>query len=104
MKGEGNEMTLWETYPCPKCGKAGLVYEGMLAWRHGPRPPRKLARKDLELGAGGDYERENLYHCSACGAQFFEDVEQRGQIHLYEEGNGKYLYNQFTARWQRDVY
>lgn len=95
-------MTETEAYPCPKCGKTGLVYDGMLAWKRGSRPPRELARKDLNLAAGGDYERENIYHCSQCGAQFFEDVEQSMQIHLYEEGNGKFVYDRAASSWRMD--
>ncbi|MBN1284638.1 MAG: hypothetical protein JXB47_04500 [Anaerolineae bacterium] len=97
-------MTLIDdSYPCPRCGEYGLVYDGMLAWRSGPRPPRELARKDVTLSARADVEREHCYHCTRCGAEFWQDVEQRS-IHLYEEGaGGQYVYSGLFG-WQRKTY
>jgi DNA-directed RNA polymerase subunit RPC12/RpoP len=87
------------TYSCPKCGKP-LVYDGMLVWRSGPRPPRNLASKNVGFSPRADYERERIYHCDHCGAEFWEDVEQR-YPHLYEEGaRGKYVYSAFTQSWE----
>lgn len=83
-------MTLIETYPCPKCGEYRLVYDGMLVWRSGSRPPRRLARKEIGFSPRADYERERCYHCENCGAEFFEDVDS-SVIRLYEEG-GKGVY------------
>jgi DNA-directed RNA polymerase subunit RPC12/RpoP len=84
-----------ESYPCPKCGKHRLIYDGMLVWRSGPRPPRKES-----FSSRADYERERLYHCDQCGAEFFQDVEQRS-IHLYEENvAGQYLYNGAWRAWE----
>lgn len=89
-----------ESYPCPKCGKHRLIYDGMLVWRSGPRPPRKLASKQESFSSRADYERERLYHCDQCGAEFFQDVEQRS-IHLYEENvAGQYLYNGAWRAWE----
>lgn len=93
-------MVFYEAYSCPKCGWHTLVYDGMLVWRSGPRPPRKLASKDVNFLPRADYERERLYHCEHCGAEFYEDVEQKRE-HLYEEhGAGKYIYNRGTGVWQ----
>ncbi|MFC1974864.1 hypothetical protein ACFLXQ_00525 [Chloroflexota bacterium] len=93
-------MTIDQSYPCPKCGEKRLVYDGMLVWRTGPRPPRKLARKQIGFSPRSDYERERIYHCENCEAEFYEDMEQRS-IHLYEEGViGKYVYNNIERRWQ----
>lgn len=83
-------MILVETYPCPKCGEYRLVYDGMLVWRSGSRPPRRLARKEIGFSPRADYERERCYHCENCGAEFFEDVDS-SVIRLYEEG-GKGVY------------
>lgn len=89
---------------CPKCGEDSLVYDGMLVWRSGPRPPRKLARKEVGFSPRADYERERIYHCARCKAEFFEDMEQR-RPHLYEEGqSGKYLYDTAQQCWTRRVY
>jgi hypothetical protein len=94
------EMTINRTYPCPKCEENHLVYDGMLVWRNGPRPPRKLARKQVGFSPRADYERERIYHCKNCKAEFYEDMEQRS-IHLYEEGvTGRYVYNNIERRWQ----
>lgn len=94
-------MILSEICLCPKCGKPGLVYDGMLAWGSGPRPSRKLASLEVDFLSRADYERENLYHCSQCGVQFYEDVEQRRRLHLYEEGvTGQYIYDRVTSSWQ----
>lgn len=93
-------MTPYETYPCPQCTHPTLVYDGMVVWRSGPRPPRELARKDVGFLPRADYERERLYHCEHCGAEFYEDVEQ-SQVHLYaEHGGGRYVYETFTGKWQ----
>ena len=98
-------MTLSDTYPCPKCGQYDLVYDGMLAWRSGPRPPRKMARKDVGFSRRSDYERQRLYHCQHCEIEFYEDVEQRRQVHLYEEGVfGRYSYDKMTENWQFRAY
>lgn len=89
-----------ESYPCPKCGEHCLIYEGMLVWRSGPRPPRRLARKHIAFSARADYERERLYRCEQCGAEFFQDVEQRS-AHLYEEHvGGQYHYNSAWGAWE----
>jgi hypothetical protein len=86
-------------YPCPKCGEL-LIYDGMLVWRSGPRPPRNLASKEVGFSPRADYERERIYHCEHCGGEFYEDVEQR-HPHLYEEGvRGQYVYNAFTQSWE----
>lgn len=69
------ELDIYEARPCPKCGAHRLVYDGMLVWRSGPRPPRKLARKKVRFSRRADVEREHCYHCEACGAEFFQDVE-----------------------------
>jgi len=85
-------MTI-ESYPCPKCGEYRLIYEGMLVWRSGPRPPRNLARKQVAFSPRSDYERERLYHCGHCGTEYFQDVEQKSP-HLYaENAAGQYVYN-----------
>lgn len=89
-----------ESYPCPKCGEHRLIYDGMLVWRSGTRPPRNLARKQISFTARADYERERLYHCEQCGAEFFQDVEQHS-VHLYEEHvGGQYLYNSAWRVWE----
>jgi hypothetical protein len=81
------------SYPCPKCGAYQLVYDGVLLWRSGPRPPRELARTDVGFSPRADVERERCYHCASCGAEFFQDVEQRS-AHLYAEGGGgQYVYS-----------
>jgi predicted RNA-binding Zn-ribbon protein involved in translation (DUF1610 family) len=91
-------------YPCPKCGEYRVLYEGMLVWRSGPRPPRKLARKQIVFSARADVERERIYHCEHCGAEFFQDVEQ-SRVHLYEEGvSGQYTYNGAWKTWQHRAY
>jgi hypothetical protein len=90
-----------ENCPCPKCRQHTLVYDGMLAWRSGPRPPRSLASKHLASLPRADYEVEQLYHCQNCQAEFFADVEQR-HLHLYEEGvGGQLIYNDLTTEWER---
>jgi hypothetical protein len=91
-----------EQYPCPKCGQYGLVYEGMLAWRSGPRPPRSLASMDVGFLPIADYERERLYACDHCKAEFYEDVEQRAP-HLYDEhASGKYIYDRMNSTWRQE--
>lgn len=97
-------MTIpYENYPCPKCGQHSLIYDGMLVWRSGPRPPRALASKEVGFLPRADYERERLYHCAHCGAEFFEDVEQRGRVHLYEEHvAGRYTYDRATGVWRSE--
>jgi hypothetical protein len=60
-----------------------------------------LARKQVGFSPRADYERERLYHCDNCGAEFFQDMEQRRSIHLYEEGvSGRYTYNAAEGRWE----
>lgn len=86
---------------CPKCGENSLIYDGMLVWRSGPRPPRSLARKKVGFSPRADYERERIYHCDQCSAEFWEDME-RGLPHLYEEGvSGRYTYDAANQRWIR---
>ncbi len=86
---------------CPKCHQNSLIYDGMLVWRSGPRPPRNLARKEIGFSPRADYERERIYHCSQCGAEFWEDMEQR-RAHLYEEGvPGQYVFDSGKKRWTR---
>jgi len=76
----------------------------MLVWRSGSRPPRKLASKQVTFGFRGDYETERLYHCDQCGAEFFQDVEQRS-THLYEENvGGQYLYNSVWRVWEWTIF
>lgn len=87
-------------YPCPKCGQHSVVYEGLLVWRSGDRPPRSLARKQVTFSARADYERERIYHCKICGAEFFQDVEQR-RVHLYEEKGGFYWYDASNGQWKQ---
>jgi hypothetical protein len=97
-------MAAEEIYPCPECGEACLVYDGALVWRSGTRPPRELARKDLNFMAvpRTDYERECHYHCTHCGAAFFEDVDS-SLIHLYgHDGAICYVYNVVEETWQYD--
>lgn len=86
------EKDVYEARPCPKCGAHRLVYDGMLVWRSGPRPPRKLARKNVRFSHRADMERERCYHCEACGAEFFQDMETR-RSHLYEEAAAEKLRN-----------
>jgi hypothetical protein len=88
------------SYPCPLCGAHQVVYDGMLVWRSGDRPPRSLARKQVAFSPRADYERERIYHCAACGAEYFADMENR-QIHLYCEGGGLYHYNHAWRTWQK---
>lgn len=95
-------MTIDELYPCPECGEHRLVYDGMLVWRSGPRPPRGLARRDVGFSPRADVERERCYHCKHCGAEFFEDVENK-RPHLFVEGGpGHYTYDRAKGRWRRD--
>ncbi|MEW5873147.1 MAG: hypothetical protein AB1894_28060 [Chloroflexota bacterium] len=100
-------MTVETSYLCPQCGRDGLEYDGALLWRSGTRPPRQWARKDLDflqtLGRA-DYERECLYHCQQCGAEFFEDVDS-SCIHLYAESGHfvRYVYNVAHETWQYEV-
>ncbi|MBN2146633.1 MAG: hypothetical protein JW726_04555 [Anaerolineales bacterium] len=87
-------MTIENTHPCPKCGQMSLVYDGMLAWTDGhPRPPRHLASKNVTLSPRGNQEREDIYHCSHCGAEFFQDLEFHRQVHLWEVKGKKYLHD-----------
>jgi predicted RNA-binding Zn-ribbon protein involved in translation (DUF1610 family) len=98
-------MNLAKHYPCPKCGQQSLVYDGMLVWRSGPRPPRKMARKEVGFSPRADYERERLYHCQQCGTEFYEDMEQRRHVHLYEEGvSGRHTYDGVRKSWQFAAY
>ncbi len=86
------------SYPCPKCGEYRLVYDGMLVWRSGPRPPRNLARKQVASSPRADVERDYCYHCAHCGAEFSNDT--RG-IRLSEEGvSGEYKYNAAEGSWE----
>jgi hypothetical protein len=95
------EKYIYDSRPCPQCGEYRLVYDGMLVWRSGPRPPRNLARKKVGFSPRADYERERCYHCAACKAEFFEDMEIR-QPHLYEEGTRhKYLYSALKRGWDK---
>ena len=85
----------------PKCDQESLVFDGMLVWRSGPRPPRNLARKKVGFSPRADYERARIYHCSQCGAEYWEDMELR-RPHLYEEGvRGRYTYDIIAGRWTR---
>jgi hypothetical protein len=60
-----------------------------------------LARKEVAFSPRSDYERERLYHCPHCEAEFYEDLEQR-EVHLYEEGvPGRYTYDNLAGSWQR---
>ena len=98
-------MLLDNSYPCPKCGDYTLIYDGMLAWRSGPRPPHTLARKNIPLSIRADYERERCYHCANCGAEFWQDMDMPKKIHLYEEGvSGQYLYNAVEKQWELKFY
>lgn len=106
-------MTM-ESYPCPKCRKYRLSYEGMLVWRTGePRPPRRAASKRgkpprrlaskqewLSTSPRADYERHSLYRCNNCRAEFSHNMGKRS-IHLYEEGvSGIYIYDGVAKSWQ----
>ncbi|MBU0492944.1 MAG: hypothetical protein KKA73_29005 [Chloroflexi bacterium] len=94
--------TIDQLYPCPQCDEYRLVYDGMLLWHSGPRPPRNLASRNVGFSPRADVERERCYHCEHCGAEFYEDVETR-RSHLYVEGGGGYYtYNGAEKRWQRD--
>jgi hypothetical protein len=75
-----------------------VVYDGLLVWRSGPRPPRNLARKQVAFSPRADVERERIYHCEHCAAEYFSDVENR-QPHLYAEGGGLYTYNRTWKTW-----
>ena len=86
--------------PCPKCDQQALVYDGMLIWRSGTRPPHAWARKDVVFTLNANYERERCYHCAGCGTEFFEDMET-DWVHLYEEGDGRYDYDPTTGTWAR---
>jgi len=87
-------------YPCPKCGEYRVLYEGMLMWRSGDRPPRNLARKKVGFSPRADYERERIYRCDHCGAEFYQDAEQ-SKDRLYEEGvRGQYMYNGAWKTWE----
>jgi len=87
--------------PCPLCAEYRLIYDGMLAWRSGPRPPRSCARATIDYLPRADYEVEALYHCAACGAEFFEDTED-SRLHLYPEGGGgRYDYVPIAKEWRR---
>lgn len=91
-------------YPCPKCGEHRVVYDGLLVWRSGDRPPRNLARKQVGFSPRADYERERIYHCRNCGAEFYQDVEQR-RFHLYEEGKqGVFRYITAHETWILSYY
>lgn len=93
-------MPVDESYPCPQCGAYCLVYDGVLMWRGGSRPPRSLARKDVGY-FHRDCERERSYHCTCCGTEFFQDVETSA-LHLYVEGGGgRYDWDEAGRRWQR---
>ena len=82
------------------CGEYGLIYEGMLVWRSGPRPPRKLARKQVGFSPRADYERERLYHCDRCGTKFYQDMEQKS-IHLYAETEiGHFVFDHSRQAWE----
>ena len=91
-------------YPCPKCGQRRVLYDGMLVWRRGDRPPRSGARKAYGLTARADYERERIYHCAQCGAEFFQDVEI-SHPHLFEERvGGMYEYDMSGGGWKRRTF
>ena len=97
-------MAAEEVYPCPECGEPCLVYDGALVWRSGTRPSCEWARKDLDFLTlpRADYERECHYHCTHCGAAFFEDVDS-SFVHLYgHDGAIRYLYNAVEETWQYD--
>lgn len=90
-----------EQCPCPRCGEYRLTDDGMLAWRSGTRPPRSCARADIGYLPRADYEVERLYHCAACGAEYFADTED-SRLHLYPEGGGgRYDYYPFVREWRR---
>ncbi len=88
-----------ESFPCPKCGERSLIYDGILAWRSGPRPPRELARKDAVMSTTGVFEAEYCYHCAQCHAEYFMDWES-SSIELFDEGgSGLYIYNPPQGNW-----
>jgi hypothetical protein len=62
-----------------------------------------MASRDVGFLPRADYERERLYHCQNCEAEFYEDVEQR-EIHLYEEGGSRYSYDNLSGSWQCRVW
>ena len=98
--GQGQYLMTIESYPCPKCGETRLIYEEMLVWRSGPRPPRNSARKQVGFSPRADYERERLYRCDHCGAEYFQDMEQKSP-HLYpENAAGQYAYNRAWKTWE----
>jgi predicted RNA-binding Zn-ribbon protein involved in translation (DUF1610 family) len=92
-------------YPCPKCGEYSVVYDGLLVWRSGDRPPRSLARKRVAFSPRSDYERERIYHCQSCGAEYFADVEMKRIPHLFPEGGrGIYKYAAVGGTWMHEYY
>jgi DNA-directed RNA polymerase subunit RPC12/RpoP len=96
MRVTGEAMV---SYPCPKCGEHRLVYDGMLVWRSGPRPPRRLARKQVGFSPRADVERDYCYHCEHCGAEFSN--WDAGGIRLRKEGvSGEYTYNAGEGSWE----
>jgi hypothetical protein len=90
--------------PCPICGERKLVWEGILHWSGGSKPPRNLARKEVTFSRRADLEREYLYHCENCCSEYYQDWERiRGRspsIHLYEEGGVLHEYNDAFHIWE----
>jgi len=84
---------------CPRCGQDSLIYDGMLVWRSGPRPPRESARKKVGFSSRSDYERERIYHCGECGVEYWADADRRTP-HLHEEGAPRrYTYDKDNQGW-----
>jgi predicted RNA-binding Zn-ribbon protein involved in translation (DUF1610 family) len=92
------------SHPCPLCGMQQLVYDGIVRWRSGTRPPRSLARPREALGFSprADYDESAYYHCASCGAEFVDHlISRHGPVTLQAVGGGPdYVYDENTQEWQ----
>lgn len=91
-------------YPCPFCGAQRLMYDGIVRWRSGERPPRSLAvpREKLGFPARADYDESAYYHCEGCGAEYVDHlISSHGPVRLQAESGGPtYVYDSLTKGWQ----
>ncbi len=74
----------WQSHPCPECGQQALEYDGSVKWSHGSRPGRTLAtKKPIGFSPRADFEIAHYFHCTACGAAFYDAVDSyRPYLHL----------------------
>ncbi len=79
----------WRKEPCPQCGQRALEYDGSVGWSEGPRPGRKLATKEpLGFSSRADFEAAHYFHCTNCGAEFYDPIDDYRPV-LYTEKRAK---------------